>query len=90
MPRWLGRCLYAMRGKRRVRVHVERLLDPSGGSVAVAEMTIEGILLGRWCGHYVLQLPKVIEAEDAAVTLDGEVEIPAERVIFLQVIGRGR
>lgn len=91
MPRWIGRLLYAMRGRRRVRIHMERgwMVGPAD-EVDVQDLTIEGILLGRWCGHYVLQLPQLVESEDATVRLEGEVEIPAERVLFVQVIGRGR
>lgn len=91
MPRWLGRLIYAMRGKRRVRIHMERMgTATADGLVSPSELTIEGVLLGRWAGHYVLLLPQMVEAEGETVRLEGEVEIPAERVLFMQVLGRGR
>lgn len=79
MPRWVGRMLYAMRGKRRVRLHLEVKPD-------TPVETIEGVLAGRWAGHYVLLLPKIVRGEGAAISLEGEVEVPAERVVFVQVI----
>lgn len=79
MPRWLGRVIYAFRGKRRVRLHLE---DRPG----VPAPSIEGIMLGRWCGHYVLIQPKVLHTEDRTIPLEGTVEVPAERVVFVQVL----
>lgn len=75
MPRWLGRLLYALRGKRRVRLH---LVDP--------HPTVEGVLVGRWCGHYVLVLPKLLNDEGKTLALEGDLEVPAERVVFVQVL----
>jgi hypothetical protein len=49
--------------------------------------TIEGVLAGRTAGHYVLWAPKVLEGEDATLTVSGHVEIPRERVLFFQVVG---
>lgn len=51
--------------------------------------SIEGLLVsyrtGRYGGHYVLELAKVLEAVDASVTLEGNrVRIPRERVAFVQ------
>lgn len=79
MPRWVARVVWACRGRRRVRLHLE---ERDGVSVS----TIEGVLVGRWSGHYVLLLPKLVEAEDRSIPLDGSVEVPAERVIFVQVL----
>lgn len=73
MPRWVARVVWAMRGKRRVRLHLE-------------ERSIDGVLLGCWSGHYVLQLPRLVEAEERSVALDGMVEVPRERVVFVQVL----
>lgn len=77
MPRWVARVVWAMRGKRRVRLHF--LPD-------VAEQSIDGVLLGCWGGHYVLQLPRLVEAEDRSVPLEGMVEVARERVLFVQVL----
>lgn len=83
MPRWIARVLYAVRGKRIVRLHVE---DKPGSPMP----SIDGILLGRWSGHYILLLPKLVQSEEHSVALEGMLEVPAERVIFVQVLGGGR
>lgn len=74
MPRWLGRVLWSLRGKRRVTMQLE------------GDVTLQGVLLGRWAGHYCLELPKLVESADATIALGGRfVEIPRERVIFFEV-----
>jgi hypothetical protein len=79
MPRLLARLLYAIRGKRRVRYH---LFDGNGGE----GISLEGVELGCWAGHYVAILPRHLQAQDRAVALDGTIEIARERVIFRQVL----
>lgn len=79
VPRWLGRLLYAFRGKRLVRLHLE--VRP-GTPVE----TVEGVLIGRWSGHYVLLLPKVVQGPDASTSLEGYLEVPKERVVLVQVM----
>lgn len=59
--------------KRLVRVHFNN-----------QETTIEGLLCGRFAGHYVLQVANVLEAADRSVNLDGKVKIPRENVLFYQ------
>ena len=49
--------------------------------------TLEGILLQRR-PDYRLAAPKLIEAEDVTLPLDGEVEIPRERVVFVQLLAQ--
>lgn len=49
--------------------------------------TIEGVLTGRHGGHYMLATPRLLEAADRTHQLDGAVWVPAERVLFVQVIG---
>ena len=75
MPRFLARIVYALRGKRRVRLH---LVDDGP--------TLDGVLVGRWSGHYVLLLPRLVKGPEESVELDGLVEVPAERVVFVQVV----
>ena len=75
MPAWLMRLAWKARGKRRVRLHL-RGDDPS----------VEGILLGRYAGHYVLLTATMLEDEDTSVPLDGTVEVPAGNVVFVQVL----
>lgn len=77
VPCWLLRLVWALRGKRRVRVHID-----DGPSV-------EGILAGCWGGHYILLAPTVLEAEDRTVGVEGHLEIPSWRVIFIQTLDRG-
>lgn len=81
-PRWLARLFYAVRGKRRVRYH---LYDGQGG---MNGPTLEGIEVGCWSGHYVLLLPQHVRAEGQSLPLQGSVEIPRERVIYKQVLGK--
>lgn len=79
MPRWIARILYGIRGKRKVRLQLE---DKPG----LAMPAIEGIMLGRWGGHYILIVPKLIHGPEKSIALDGMVEVPAERVVFVQVM----
>ena len=79
MPRWVARVVWAMRGKRRVWLHIER----RDGT----DFTLEGILVGRWGGQHVMLMPKIIEATDSTVSLDGYVEVPSEHVLYCQVLG---
>ena len=52
------------------------------------DASIEGVLVGRHGGHYVLRRPRVIESEDKSVSLDGpEVWVPCGRVLFVQRMG---
>jgi len=76
MPRFLARIFYSLRGKRRARLH---LIDDGP--------TLEGILVGRWAGHYVLLVPRLMSEPGEAITLEGLAEVPAEKVLFVQVIG---
>lgn len=78
MPSWLLRLVWKMRGKRMVLVHCE---DRPGTPVT----TFEGILVGKWGGHYVLLKSKAVTGAADPVLLE-TIEIPAERVIFLQVL----
>jgi hypothetical protein len=75
MPRFLMRLLWAVRGKRLVRLHL-----------AENKPSVEGVLAGRWGGHYVVLAPKILDAHDRSFSLDGHLEVPAERVLYVQVI----
>lgn len=75
MPRFLMRLLWAVRGKRLVRLHL-----------ADNQPSVEGILAGRWGGHYVVLAPKILDAAQRTFSLDGHLEVPAERVLYVQVI----
>lgn len=61
--------------RKRVRVHFLNF-DPS----------VEGILVSSFGDHYRLLKPALIEAPDRTHDLTGEVWIPRERVVFLEVI----
>ena len=76
MPWFLARLAWAFRRKRLVRLHLE-----------VAEGkpdTIEGWRLGIWGGHYVLTRARIFDAQGRTHALDGDVEIPRSRVMFVQ------
>lgn len=77
MPAWLLRLVWRVRGKRFVRLH---LVDQ--------EASIEGIMVGRWSGHYVLLTSSLLEAKGRTIKIDGHAEIPAERVLFVQVLAK--
>ena len=79
IPRWVSRIVWAFRGKRRVRLH---LIDPPKGQLP----SLEGIMIGCWGGHYILLAPKAITSTDGGPQLDGHVEVPRERVAFVQVL----
>lgn len=40
--------------------------------------------MGFWAGHYVLRVAKVLESSDVSYSLDGDVTIPKDRVLFMQ------
>ena len=75
MPRFLLRLVWAVRGKRLVRLHL-----------ADNQPSVEGILVGRWSGHYVVLAPKILDADQRTFSLTGRLEVPAERVLYVQVI----
>lgn len=79
MPVWLARLIWRVRGKRLVLIHCE---DRPHTPVT----TFEGILAGRWGGHYVLLSAKLVKDESDTVSLGQTIEIPADRVVFVQVI----
>lgn len=66
-----------MRRRRHVRLHLK-----------AANESLEGIQVGRRpiAGHYLLMVPKVLEAADQTVTLDGTLEVPADNVLYIQVL----
>lgn len=87
MPRWFGRLLWSMRGKRRVAVHLDRAIE-NGGS-----LTMEGVLIGRWSGVLVLMMGKLLEPNSdgsaRTIPLDAQyIEIPKERELFTEVFAR--
>jgi hypothetical protein len=61
--------------RRRVRLHQ---LDPAP--------TIEGLLVGSLDSHYRLLKPVLWETSDRSHSLQGEVWVPRERVIFVETI----
>lgn len=42
--------------------------------------------MGVWGGNYVLQLPKLLETAERTHSLDGVVQVPSSRVLFVQVV----
>lgn len=49
--------------------------------------SVEGVLTKRWAGHYVLAAPKVLESAEVTHEVEGELFVPRERVLYVQVIG---
>ena len=78
MPWWMSRLGWRFRRKRLVRVH----LDVDGGRPD----TVEGVRLGVWGGNLVLMLPKVLESAGRTHALEGVLEVPRGRVVFVQVL----
>lgn len=76
MPRWIARIIWVLRGRRLARLHL-----------ADNAPSVEGILVGRWEGHYVLLTPKLLESQGRTYSLDGHLEVPAEKVLYVQVLG---
>ncbi len=70
-----------MKAKRRVRLHLQL---PQGET-----QTVEGLQLGRRriAGHYVLVSAKLIVDPERSVSIDGTLEVPAERVVYVEVLG---
>lgn len=65
------------RGPRRVLVH----MISQGRS-----LSIEGILVAETKRDLVLYTAKVIEGDEASVSVTGQIEIPRENVVFKQVL----
>lgn len=66
--------------KRRVRVHFNPIPN-----IEVSDF--EGVLAGRVDGHYLLLTPKLLESGDQTYSLDNAVEIPCDRVWWLERLG---
>jgi hypothetical protein len=75
MPAWLMRLVWRVKGKRRARLH---LIDN--------QPSVEGILAGRWGGHYVVLTPTLLA--DGEMPVSGHVEVPAEKVLLVQVLDK--
>jgi hypothetical protein len=75
VPFWLIRLAWTFRGRRYVRLHLEGM-----------EQSLQGVLIGTTRGHYVLFAPSLLEGPKQTVRLDGHVEVPAQRVLFVQVM----
>lgn len=73
------RLYWALRRPRGVRLH---LVNDRG---TVLDPSVSGVLMGVWGGHYVLASPKLLETPERTHTLDGIVEVPVHRVLFVQV-----
>lgn len=63
---------------RKVRLH---LRGPEG-----ADVTLDGFLVKRVAGHYILRRVTMVVGPDDDVSLTGDVEVPEARVLFVQVL----
>jgi hypothetical protein len=80
--RLTSRLYWALRSPRSVRLH---LSDPTG---RVLDPSVAGLLMGVWGGFYVLQGPKYLESEDRTLPMEGVLQVPSDRVLFVQVLDR--
>lgn len=62
--------------KRRVLLHL-----------ADDKPTIGGVWIGNDGGHYRIAAPELHESRDRVLPLDGELWVPADRVLYVQVVG---
>lgn len=69
--------MIALRRRRHVRLHL-----------AGDAPSVEGIFVGFWAGHYVLHTPAVLEAVDKTRSLEGNLRVPRDRVLFVQELAR--
>jgi hypothetical protein len=83
---WLRPAPIAEPVVRRVRLHVVGV--PGEASGGDGTITVEGYVTGAQpvAGHYLLDRPKVIQASDETVSLGSSLEVPAGRVIFVEVL----
>lgn len=65
-----------IRRKRLVRAHIEG-----------KDFSIEGVLVSQTRRHYVLANASHLESAERTHPLDGQVWLPRERVLYLQVTG---
>lgn len=63
---------WKLRGRGLVRLHIP------------GQPTIEGLLVGCHHGHYLLLQAKMLEDDGAEHQLTGSVDVPRERVLFVQ------
>jgi hypothetical protein len=50
------------------------------------DASLEGVMMSRWAGVYVLQLPTLIEGENATVSLEDKVVVPKANVLFWETV----
>jgi hypothetical protein len=84
--------LFCVAGLYLINRRLQALSEPGPSLVIVhqhAGPTLEGVLTRRTTDAYCLENPKMLEAENMTVPLDGTVEIPRERVLFVQLVARG-
>lgn len=70
-----------MRAAARARLHLEK-----------GHPSVEGLLMKQRgksviAGHYVLRDAKLLVSAEESVKVDGELHVPAGRVVYVEVIG---
>jgi hypothetical protein len=48
--------------------------------------SVEGIVEGPYGGHYLVSAPKVDDGTENTYSLAGHLEIPAQNVVYIQVV----
>lgn len=68
---------FGYRRGRRVRVHLDG-----------TQVSVEGVMVGRRpvAGHYMVLTPRALEDEGRSASISGHIEVPASRVLFVQVL----
>lgn len=82
----LGAGAYALDAWRRQRVKPDRRVRVHLRGGDGSDVTIEGFLYARRGGHYILGRVQQIVGPGDEVALQGDVEVPEARVLFLQVL----
>lgn len=75
-------------------MRLKRKKDVVRLQLATSDEAFEGILLGRWDGHYQLQNAVLVamgsDKQENRYKMDGRVAVQAEKVLCYQVLGEVR
>ena len=72
-----------------VRVHLNANFSGAAGGPERREPSMEGLLVARLAGDYVLEHARLLLSEADTVALEGAQHVPARCVAWMQVLGDG-
>lgn len=75
-------------GRRYPLVRIHLLAAKAEDLVDRGEPSMEGVLVGRWDGHYVLEHARLLESAERTHALTGRQYIHRDRVFFVQELDR--